>query len=64
MFIYQSKNECDEKILFCKITHVLDPTQLENGCKWFLWGLDIPRFFLVFDLCALKFTLSISEIEF
>ena len=53
MLIFQSKANLDEKILFGKITHHLDPEILKS---WYeaCFGTRIPHSILVYDLLAIE----------
>ena len=54
----------DEKILFGKITHLQDRTIRKMSGKGLCWnrGFQFPFWSTIYE--ALKFTLSVSEIEF
>ena len=49
MFIYQSKANLDEKILFVK-SHIFQSQQLGNACKGSVCESEIPRSVLVHDM--------------
>ena len=63
MLIYQSKDNLDEKILVRKITYLQGSTirkmSLRGLCR--NWGFNIPFWPMIYE--ALKFMLSVSEIE-
>ena len=64
LLIYQSKANLDEKILFDKITHHLNP-EIRKMLVRGLYGnriLHVPFWSMIY--VALKFKLQVSEIEF
>ena len=53
MLIYQSKAKLEEKILFSKVTHHLDP-EIRKMQVTGMFGTWIPHSILVYDLLAIK----------
>ena len=64
MLIYQSMANLDGKILFGTITHLKDPTSREMTVRGLHGNRKFHVLFWSMIYVALKFTLSVSKIEF